>query len=137
MDEYATVTANEPEEEEEEGNAESICKQPATNPIGGSRGHEKESAARARSERARNLAGYAMGLAKNPEEDEEEENTAWNCKQLARNPAGGSQGWEKENAPTLAPSTLVIHGGASGIFTKQATTLPAERNTPRIGTKSQ
>ena len=35
---YATRTANYTEEEEEEENLEGNCKQPATNPIGGSRG---------------------------------------------------------------------------------------------------
>ena len=59
MARYNTGTENDPEEEEEEENLEGNHKQPATNPIGGSRGWEKESAARARSERAGNLAGYA------------------------------------------------------------------------------
>ena len=52
----------------------------------------EESAARARSQRAANLAGYAAGTANEPEKDEEEENAAGNRKQPARNPAGGSHG---------------------------------------------
>ena len=39
---YATGTANETEEEEEEENAEGNRKQPAMNPIGGSRAWEKK-----------------------------------------------------------------------------------------------
>ena len=69
---YVTVKTNDPEEEEEEENLEGNRKQPATNPIGGSRGWGKESAARACSERVGNLAGYATGLTNKPEEDEEE-----------------------------------------------------------------
>ena len=38
---YATGTANDPKEDKEEENTEGNCKQPATNPIGGSRGWEK------------------------------------------------------------------------------------------------
>ena len=49
----------------------------------------------------------------------------------------GSHGWENENATMLAPNMLGIHGGMSGRFTKQATTFPAERNTPSAGTKEQ
>ena len=94
--------------------------------IGGSHGWAKECAARARLERAGNLSGYATGIAKDPKEDDEEENAAGNRKQPARNPVGGSHGWGNENAPTLSPSTLGIHGGAVGRFTKQATTLPVE-----------
>ena len=41
MTRYATVTANDPEEEEEEENLEGNCKQPATNPSEGSCGWEK------------------------------------------------------------------------------------------------
>ena len=67
---YATGTANEPKEEEEEENAEGNRKQLATNPIGGSHGWAKESAARARPERAGNLDGYATGIGNNPKEDE-------------------------------------------------------------------
>ena len=70
---YKTRTAKNPEEEEEEENSEGNRKQPATNPIGGSRGWEKENTARERSERAGKLAGYATGLANKPEEEEEEE----------------------------------------------------------------
>ena len=88
-------------------------------------------------ERAGNLAGYAMGVSNEPEEDEEEENAAGNRKQLSSNPAGGSQGWENENAPTLAPSTLGIHGGATGRFKKQSTKLPAEGNKSSAGTKAR
>ena len=64
---YKTGTAKDPEEEEEEENLEGNLKQPATNPIGGSCGWEKESVARACSERAGNLAGYATGLSNKPE----------------------------------------------------------------------
>ena len=63
---YVTGTSNEPKEEEEEENKEGNPKQPATNPIGGSRSWEKESAARAHSERAGNLAGNTTGLANKP-----------------------------------------------------------------------
>ena len=78
-----------------------------------------------------------MGLANEPEEDEEEENAAGNRKQPERNPVGGNQGWENENTPTSAPSMLGIHRGAAGRFTKQATTLPEEGNTPNAGTKAR
>ena len=84
-----------------------------------------------------NLAGYATGIANEPEEDEEEEKAAGDRKQLARNPVGRSHVWGNENAPTSAPSTLGIHGGAVGRFTKQSTTLPVEGNTPSAGKKSQ
>ena len=87
------------------------------------------------SERAGNLAGYATGLANDPEEDKEEENVAGNHKQPAMNPVGGNHGWGKKNAPTLAPITLGIHGGAAVRFTKQVTMLPEEVNTPSAGTK--
>ena len=120
---YATGTATDPKEEEEEDNLEGNHKQPATNSIGGSCGWEKESAARTCSERAGNLAGYATGLANEPEEEKEEEYAAGNPKQPARKPVGGYQGWENENEPTSAPSTLGIHGGAEVRFTKQETTL--------------
>ena len=72
MDSYATGTANDPEEEEVEENAEGNRKQPVLNPIRGSHIWEKESAARSRSERARNLPGYAMRLANEQKDDEEE-----------------------------------------------------------------
>ena len=134
---YATGTANEPEEEEKEENAEWNTKQRETNSIGGSHSWEKECAARERLERVGNLAGYATGLVNEPEEEEEKENAAGNHKHPARNPVGGSQGWENENAPTSAPSTLGINGRAAEIFIKQATTLPAEGNTPSAGTKAQ
>ena len=62
---------------------------------------------------------------------------AGNCKQPERNRAGGSHGWGNENAPTSSPSKLSIPGGATGRFTKQATTLSAEVNTPSAGTKAQ
>ena len=52
----------------------------------------EESAARARSQRARNMAGYATGTANEPEEEEEEENAEGNLKQPVRNPVGGSHG---------------------------------------------
>ena len=70
------------------------CKQPETKPIWVSRSWEKESAARALSERAGNLAGYATGLSKEIEEEEEEEYAAGNHKHPASNPVGGNQGWE-------------------------------------------
>ena len=38
---YKTGTENDPEKKEEEENSEGNHKQPATNPIGGSRGWEK------------------------------------------------------------------------------------------------
>ena len=66
--------------------------------------------ARARSERVGNLAVYAMGLSNEPEEDEEKEYAEGNHKHPARNPVGVNQGRENENEPTLAPSTLGIHG---------------------------
>ena len=128
MSGYKTGTSNNTEEEEEEKNVEGNRKQPVTNPIGGSLSWEKESAARARSERAGNLSEYATGLANEPEEEEEEEYAAGNCKQPARNPIGLNQGWENENEPMSSPCTLGIHGGAAGIFTKQATMLPEEGN---------
>ena len=134
---YATGTSNKPKEEEEEENAEGNRKQPATNPIGGSHSWAKESATRARSERAGNLAGYATGIENYPEGGEEEENTSGNRKQQARKPVRGSHIWGNENAPTSGPSTLGIHGGVAGIFTKQATTLPAEGKTPSAGKKTQ
>ena len=84
-----------------------------------------------------NLAGYATGIANKPKEDEEGENASGNRKNLERNPVRGSHGWGNENAPTSAPSMLGIHGGAAGRFTKKATTLPAEVNTPSAGTKEQ
>ena len=58
----------------------------------------EESAERARSHRAGNLAGYAVGTANEPKEDKEEENASGNCKKPARNPVGGSHGWEEESA---------------------------------------
>ena len=54
---YNNGTSSDPEEEEEEKNSEGDSKQPETNPIGGNHGWEKESAARACSERVGNLAG--------------------------------------------------------------------------------
>ena len=84
-----------------------------------------------------NLAGYATGLSNEPEEEEEEEYAAGICEQPSRNTVGGNQGWENENKPTLAPSTLGIHGGMAGRFTKQATTLPEEEYTQNTGTKSR
>ena len=88
-------------------------------------------------ERAGNLAGYATGLLNEPKEEEEEEYAARNRKQPARNPIGGNQGWENENEPTSAPSTLGIHGGAAGRFTKQATTLLEEGKKQNSGTKAR
>ena len=76
-------------------------------------------------------------MANEPEEDEEEEYVAGNYKQPERNPVRRSHGWGNENTPTSAPSTMGIPGGATGRFTKQATTLPTEGNTPSAGTKSQ
>ena len=92
---------------------------------------------RACSQRAGNLARYATGMSNEPKEDEQEENAAGNFKHPERSPIGGSHGWGNKNVPTLAPSTLGIPGGAAGRFTKQATTLPAEDNTPSAGTKVQ
>ena len=134
---YKTGTTKNTEGEEEEENSEGNCKQPATNLIGESRGWEKESAARARPERAGNLAGYATGIANEPEEEEEKEYAARNYKQPTRNPVGGNQVWENENNPTSAPSMLGIHGRAAGRFTKQATTLPEEGNKQNPGTKAR
>ena len=131
---YATVTMNEPKEEEEE-NVEGNCKQPERNPVGGSHVWEKEIVARACSERAGNLARYTTGMANEPEEDEEEEYTAGNCKQPERNPVGVSHGWGNEIAPTSAPITMGVTGGATGRFTKQAIMLPTEGNTPLARTK--
>ena len=111
---YKTVTEKNSKEEEEEENLEGNCKQPATNPIGGSHSWEKENAARERSERAGNLDGYATGLANETEEEEEEEYAAGNCKQLARNHVGGNQDWENENEPTLTPIRIGIHEGREG-----------------------
>ena len=59
------------------------------------RARTEESAARARLQRARNMAGYVTGTANDPEEEEEEKNSEGNRKQLATNPIGGSRGWEK------------------------------------------
>ena len=92
MDLYKTRTAKDPEEEEEEENSEGNHKQTATNPIGGSHGWEKESAARSHSERAGKLAEYETGISNEPEEEEEEEYTAGNRKHQVRNPVGGNQG---------------------------------------------
>ena len=91
---YKTGTENDPEEQEEEENSEGNRKQPATKPIRGSRGWEKESVARERSERAGKLVKYATGLTNKPEDEEEEEYAAGNHKNPARNPVGGIQGWE-------------------------------------------
>ena len=52
----------------------------------------EESATRARSQRARNMAGYATGTANDPEEEEEEENLEGNRKQPAKNPVWGIHG---------------------------------------------
>ena len=109
----------------------------AKEPVGGSHGWAKESVARARLVRAGNQVGYATGIANKPGEDEEEENAAGNHKQPSSNPVGVSHGWGNENAPTSASRTLGIHGGAAGRFTKYATTLLAEENTPSVGTKAQ
>ena len=66
---YKTVTENDSEEEEEEENPEGNCKQPAMNPIGGSRVWEKEITARARSKQRGNLAEYGTELSNEPEEE--------------------------------------------------------------------
>ena len=134
---YGTEKVKDPKEKEEEESTEGNHKHPARNPVGGSHSWEKESAARARSQRSKNMAGYATGMTNEPKEDEEEENAAGNHKQLARNPVRGVHGRENENAPTSSPSTLGIPRGAAGRFTKQATTLPAERNTPSAGKNAQ
>ena len=89
---YKTRTVIYLEEEEEEENSEGNREHPETNPIGGSHGWEKESAARACLERARNLAGYATGLSNGTEEEEEEEYTVGNHKQPTRNPVRVNQG---------------------------------------------
>ena len=125
---YKTGTEKYPKEEEEDENLEGNLKQPETNPIRGSCSWEKESEARARSEKGGNLDGYATGLLNELEEDEEEEYVAGNHKQPARNPVGENQGWENENEPTSAPSMLGIHGGRAGQCTKQAPTWPEKRN---------
>ena len=52
----------------------------------------EESAARARLQRAGNMAGYVTGTVKEHKDEEEEENAEWNHKQPARNPVGGSHG---------------------------------------------
>ena len=54
-----------------------------------------------------------------------------------RNTVGVNHGWGNESALMSAPSTLGIPGGAAVIFTKQATTLPDEGNTPSAGTTAQ
>ena len=84
-----------------------------------------------------NLAGYAMGPSNKPEEEEEEEYAVEIRKQPARNSVGVNQGWENENELTTAPSTLGIHRGRAGRFTKQVTTLPEEVNKHNAGTKSR
>ena len=111
---YVTLTANNPKEKGEEENTEGNRKQPAKKHVGGSHSWAKESAARARSQRVGNLARYATGIAKDPGEDEEEENAAGNRKQPERNPFRGSHGWGNGNAPMSAPITLGIHGGTAG-----------------------
>ena len=63
---YRTGTENDTEEEEKEENLEGNCKHPETNPIGGSRGWEKESAVRARLERGGSLARHATGISNKP-----------------------------------------------------------------------
>ena len=77
-----------------------------------------------------------MGVVNDPEEEEEEENVTGNRTQPARNPVGGSHGWEKENAPASSPITQGFPGGAAGILKKQATMFPEEGNVPRVGTTS-
>ena len=79
-------------------------KQTTRNPIGGSHGWTKERDSRAHSQKAGNLAGYVTGVANDPKEEEDEENAAGNCKQLARDPVWGSHGCGNENAPTSDPS---------------------------------
>ena len=107
------------------------------NPIGGSCGWVKESATWARSKRAGNLDRYATGLSNKPEEEEEEEYAAGNRKNPERNPVGVNQGWENENEPTSAPSTLGTHRGRAGRFTKQATMLTEEGNKQNVVTKAR
>ena len=65
---YTTGMANNPGEEEEDENAEGNCKQPETNHVGVNHCWGKESAGRARSERAGKLAGYATGIANEVQE---------------------------------------------------------------------
>ena len=69
LDGYVTGTANEPEDDEEEGNAAGNRKQTGRNPVGGSNDWAEESAARACSQRVGNLDGYATGTANYPEKD--------------------------------------------------------------------
>ena len=59
------------------------------------RARAEESAARARSQKARSMAGYKTGTENDPEEEEEDKKLEWNCNQPATNPIGGSRGWEK------------------------------------------
>ena len=61
MSGYKTGTENDPEQEQEEENSEGNCKQPATNPIGGSRGWEKEIATRERLEKGETWPGMQRG----------------------------------------------------------------------------
>ena len=68
----------------------------------------KESVARACSEKAGNLAGYATGMANKPGEDEEEEYAEGNCKKPERNPIGISHGWGNENAPYIGRKAVDI-----------------------------
>ena len=51
-------------------------------------GRAEESVARARSQRARNMARYVMGTVNDPKEEEEENNAEGNRKQPATNPVG-------------------------------------------------
>ena len=53
----------------------------------------EESAARARSHGVGNLDGHATGTANEIKEEKEEDNTAGNRKQPARNPVRGGHGW--------------------------------------------
>ena len=60
------------------------------------RARVEESAARARSHKARIMAGYKNGTEIYPKEEVEEENSEGNLKQPATNLIGRSHIWEKE-----------------------------------------
>ena len=74
-------------------------------------------------------------MAGEPEEDEEEEYAAGNCKHPERKSVDVSHCWGNEIAPTSAIITLGITGGVTGRFTKQEIMLPTEGNTPIARTK--
>ena len=55
----------------------------------------EENAARARLQKERSMDGYKTGTENDPEEEEEEEISEGNHKQLATNPIRVSHSWEK------------------------------------------